>query len=57
MQQLIEELIRGVGYVVLRLATFGRYRGGGETDRLAEGAIGFGLILAAGFVFYTLGTQ
>jgi hypothetical protein len=57
MQELIEELIRGVGYVALRLATFGRYRGGGQNDRLAEGAIGFGLILAAGFLFYRLGTQ
>ena len=44
MQLVIEELIRGVGYVALRLVTVGRYRGG-EDSHLAEGAIGFALVV------------
>lgn len=55
-QSVIEELIRGVGYGALRLVTFGRYRGG-EDSRLAEGAIGFGLVVAVAYVFYAVGSR
>ena len=53
MQGIIEELIRGVGYVALRLVTFGRYRSGHDS-RLAEGAIGFGLVIVAAFLIYAV---
>jgi hypothetical protein len=53
MQSIIEELIRGVGYFALRLVTFGRYRSG-EDSRLAEGAIGFGLVIVAAFLIYAV---
>ena len=53
MQELIEEMIRGVGYLALRLVTFGRYRGGSDS-RLAEGAIGFGLVVVGGHLIYTV---
>jgi hypothetical protein len=45
MQDLIEEAIRGVGHVALRLGTLGRYRGGDASGYLVEGAVGFGLVL------------
>ena len=53
MQDVIEELIRGIGYVALRLVTFGRYRGGCDS-RLAEGAIGFGLVVVAAYLIYNV---
>jgi hypothetical protein len=56
MQELIEELIRALGYAALWMVTLGRYRGGGEKNRLAEGAIGFGIILAIASVVYAPGT-
>jgi uncharacterized protein YdhG (YjbR/CyaY superfamily) len=33
MQDLIEEAIRRIGYIVLRVLAFGRYRSGTEADR------------------------
>ena len=53
MQDVIEELIRGIGYLALRLVTFGRYRGG-RNSRLAEGAIGFGLVVVAAYLIYNV---
>jgi hypothetical protein len=55
-QGVIEELIRGVGYVVLRLLTVGRYRGG-EDSRLAEGAIGFALVVVVAYLIYAAGAR
>jgi hypothetical protein len=55
-QAVIEEVIRGVGYLALRLVTVGRYRGG-EDSRLAEGAIGFGLVVAVAYLIYAVGTR
>ena len=52
MQDVIEELIRGIGYFALRLVTLGRYRGGCDS-RLAEGAIGFGLVVVAAYLIYS----
>lgn len=53
MQELIEEMIRGFGYLALRFVTFGRYRGGSDS-RLAEGAIGFGLVVVAAYLIYAV---
>ena len=44
MQELIEEVVRWFGYVVLKALTFGSYTGGGSSDRLPEGACGLGVI-------------
>lgn len=55
MQGLIEELIRGIGYASLWLVTLGRYRGGGEGNRLPEGAIGFAIVLAVAYAMYAAG--
>jgi hypothetical protein len=53
MQAIIEELIRGVGYFALRLVTLGRYRSRGES-RLAEGAIGFGIVCGIAYVMVAI---
>ena len=53
MQDFIEEMIRGVGYLSLRVVTLGRYRGAGDS-RLAEGAIGFGLVVVAAYLIYAV---
>lgn len=57
MQDLIEEFIRGIGYVSLRAMTFGRYRGGGRDDRLPEGAVGLAVVAALLYVTYAIGTR
>ena len=51
-QELIEEAIRGVGFVALKVATFGRYRGHGPTERLFQGSVGLALVLAGLYVVY-----
>lgn len=53
MQGVIEDLIRGVGYVALRLVTVGRHRGG-EDSRLSERAIGFGLVVGVAYLIYAV---
>ena len=37
MQFLIEDAVRWFGFGLLRIVTFGRYRGGRPSDQLAEG--------------------
>ncbi len=54
MQDIIEELIRWVGYAGLRLVTLGRYRGGTMTDRLLEGAVGLGIVVGLTCLTYAL---
>ena len=54
MQSVIEELIRGVGYVTLRLITLGRYRSKSTDDRLPEGAIGLALLVLLAYLTYAL---
>ena len=54
MQSIIEELIRGVGFFALRLVSLGRYRGGGESDRVPEGAIGLCLLMMFAYLAYAL---
>lgn len=57
MQDLVEDAIRGVGYLALRLGTFGRYRGGDASGYLAEGAVGFALVLIVMYLSYRLAAQ
>ena len=52
MQDVIEDIIRWLGWAALKLLTVGRYRGGQPADTLAEGAIGFGLIVAVAILAY-----
>ena len=54
MQELIEELIRGLGYVLLRILTFGRYRTSPD-NRLLEGVVGFVLVIAVTCAIYAFG--
>ena len=46
MQEIIEEVIRGIGWVALKLISFGRHKSDNAGARLAEGALGLGLIAA-----------
>ena len=46
MQQVIEEIIRWLGWSALKLMTFGRYKGGGPSDVVAEGGVGLAIIAA-----------
>ena len=41
---IIEEVIRGIGYLSLKFVTLGRYAGGSSGDRLREVALGLALI-------------
>jgi hypothetical protein len=54
MQEVVEELIRWIGYAALRVVTLGRYRGGTMNDRLPEGAAGLGVIMAVIYFTYRL---
>jgi len=54
MQDLIEELIRVIGHLALRVFTLGRYRGGVPSDRLPEGAIGLAVLAAVFYFAYAL---
>jgi len=56
MQDVIEELIRAIGYGALRLVTLGRYRSEAHSG-LAEGAIGFGLVVLVAYAVYAVGTR
>jgi len=54
MQDIIEELIRWLGYAILRFVTFGRYRGGTQDDRLPEGAVGLCVVVGLVYLTYAL---
>lgn len=54
MDVLIAELVRWLGYVVLRVVTVGRYTGGTSSDELREGAFGLVLIALATYVGVSL---
>ncbi len=54
MQDVIEELIRWVGYSTLRAFTLGRYRGGAPSDRLSEGGVGFAVVVGLFGLAYAL---
>lgn len=50
MQGIIEEIVRWIGWVALKVLTLGRYRGGEASDAVAEGGVGLGLIVASAIV-------
>ena len=52
MQEIIEEVIRGIGYLSFKLVTRGRYTGRSSGDRLRE--IAFGLALIAFGTYLTV---
>ena len=52
MQDVIEDIIRWLGWALLKLLTLGRYRGGQPADALAEGSVGFVLIVAVAILVY-----
>ena len=54
MQDVVEEAVRWLGWGALKIVTFGRYRGGADRDRLPEGALGLGIVIAAAYAFYVL---
>jgi hypothetical protein len=54
MQDIIEEVIRWIGYAALRAVTLGRYRGGALDDRLPEGAVGLGVLAVLGCLMYAV---
>ena len=53
MQHIIEDVVRWLGFGVLWLVTLGRYRGGGHSDRLPEGAVGLAVIVGFAFAVWT----
>jgi inner membrane protein involved in colicin E2 resistance len=53
MQEIIEDAVRGIGYVVLKAVTFGTYRSGRD-GLLAEGAIGLLVVAAVMYVTYRI---
>ena len=56
MQILIEELIRGVGYLTLKAVTLGRYARGSSGDSLLEGALGLVLVAFGVYLAYRFGS-
>ena len=54
MQTVIEEAIRWIGYLVLRIVTLGWYRGGKPADQLPEGAIGLVTLALVTYLAFTL---
>ena len=57
MQDLIQEIIRGIGYLTLKLVTLGRYASGGSGDYLREGALGLVVVAVGFYLAYTLGSS
>jgi hypothetical protein len=53
MQELIGDLIRGLGYLTLKIITLGRYRSRGHAE-VAEGAIGLAVIAGAMWLGYAI---
>ena len=56
MQELIGELIRGIGYLALKAVTLGRYASSGSGDELPEGALGLVLVALGFYVVYAFGS-
>ena len=50
MQEILHELVRGLGYVTLRVVTGGRYAGGTSGDEVLEGALGLSLLALITYV-------
>jgi hypothetical protein len=56
MQDLIEASVRGIGYAMLWLLTFGRYRSTHDS-LLLEGGVGLTAVAAALYAGYALSAQ
>ena len=54
MQEIIEEIIRGVGWVALKLISFGKHKSDHVGARLVEGALGLGIIAAGMWLAYSV---
>jgi hypothetical protein len=52
-QDVVNDLVRGVGYGVLKLVTAGKYRSG-DTGLLLEGCLGLLLVAALFFFLYRM---
>jgi hypothetical protein len=52
MQDLIGEAIRAAGWILLKLATAGRYKSAGSSTLLVEGGVGLAAIGGALWVAY-----
>jgi hypothetical protein len=50
--EVVEFVPRAVGWIVLKLVTFGRYRGFRTDDLLVEGGVGLATIAALCAAFY-----
>jgi hypothetical protein len=48
----LQESIRTIGVMVLKVITLGRYRSRGPEDLLVEGGVGLLTLVAIGFVMY-----
>ena len=54
MQEIIEEVIRGVGWAVLKLISFGKHKSDNVGARVVEGALGLGLIAGGMWLVYRI---
>jgi len=52
-QEVVGDLVRGAGYVVLKLVTAGRYRSGGN-GLLLEGCVGLAVAASLFFFLYRM---
>jgi hypothetical protein len=52
-QEVVGDLVRGAGYVVLKLATAGRYRNGGN-GLMLEGSVGLLVTASLFFISYRM---
>lgn len=53
MQDLIETLVRSIGWLLLKIVTFGRYRNDRASDAVVEAAVGLVSIGAVMWLAYT----
>ena len=54
MEILIEEIVRGIGSLTLKLVTLAQYTRGSSSDGLREGALGLSLIALGVYVAYAV---
>ena len=52
METIIESGLQVIGWALLKIITFGRYRGFTAQDTLREGAVGLGALGAFGYGVY-----
>jgi hypothetical protein len=54
MEAVLEGGIQAFGWMLLKIATLGRYTCRGESDWFFQGAVGFAGVVAAGWIAYRL---